>query len=347
MAINTSKKIKKISHNQVNIPSGADVSNVTATRNDVLPSKKFVDSNGNIHSGQMPIYTGVSSRTSNGTFSTANKYVTSDLTIRVDASHYIYRHLNPTIIRIDLRNVTMPYTMKLYIYQPSSGSRACYINWGDGADNSPTSVSSSFRDYKSHTYTTQGIHTIIITPQDQGDNRFLLDSSREEIDMMTFGTSGSTGIFGQTSSSHFTIPVSIYCGDSAWFKPYSLSYCDNIEVLDFTNMNSLMEQQVTSNTKYFTQDFLADNLCRNSIVWSLIIGSGINEFKSNCFRDTNVWNMVVIDARGTGISTTPITVGSQYTLPTVVGKILISHLRLDRYKSASYWSAKSSQMFGY
>lgn len=317
-----------------------DVSDTTAVAGDVLSGKDFYLADGTKSTGTIQSMAG-GTKTSNTTLATSGKYLTSDVIIRVNASNYIYRHLNPTIIRIDLRSVTMPYTLKLYFRQGDNGVSS-YINWGDGS--SPTSVSASFSDYKSHQYTTQAIYTIVVSPQSQNNNRFLLNNSAEQNDMITF----NEYMFGQSSNSHFTIPISIYCGDSAWFRPNSLSYCDNIEVLDFTNMNSLMEQQVTSNNKYFTQDLLAANMCRHSNISTLIIGSGVNRLGGGCFNGTTVFNIIVIDARGTGISTATITLDDNYSLPTTInGKILIKEFRLNAYKSASRWAAKSSIMYAY
>lgn len=317
-----------------------DVSDTTAIAGDVLSGKDFYLADGTKASGTIETYSGATTRTANGTFSTANKYLATNLTVNVNGASQIYRHLNPTIIRIDLRNVTMPYTMHIYIRQGGNG-RAFTMNWGDGSSPETISTSTSTQN-KTHQYTSQGIWTIVFSPTDQDKNRFLLTSSFEVQDMLTF----DSYMFGQSSNSHFAIPISIYCGDCTQFRSNALSFCDNIEVLDFTNRNSLLEKSVATSA-YYTQNTLATDLCRSSIIWTLIIGSGINEFKGNCFNGSQVWNMIIIDCRGAGISNTPITIPSSSTLPTINGKILINHLRLSRYKSASYWSEKSSYMFGY
>lgn len=343
MSINTSKKIKRVSYNQTDIPSGVDVSNVTATRDDTLLGKRIVDSNGNIHTGTIQTYTGVASRTSNGTFATANKYVTSDLTVNMNSADYIYRHLNPTIIRIDLRAITSTTSITIKIKQASSGAKAFTMNWGDGTQE--TISTSTSTQTKTHSYSVPGIYSIAFSPTNQNDNRFLLTNSDETKEILTF----DSYMFGQSSGSHFTYPVSIYCGDSTWFGGNSLSYCDYIEVLDFTKMNSLLERSSSGSIEsaYFTQDFLASDLCRFSTIWTLIIGNGINELKSGCFNNSVAWDIIIVDARGTGKSTAPITITSSSLPTTIYNKIHINHLRLSTYQNATNWSAKSSYMIGY
>lgn len=346
MSINTNKKIKKISYNQTNIPVETDLSNVSVTSADVLADKTFVDSSGNFHKGKMRVYNGTTTLTGRSqTIYTANTYLTSNISSSVSISNpasYLRRHLNPTIIRIDLRNVTLPYTMTIKLRNVSSKNpKEFKINWGDGSDSETISTSTSTQT-KTHSYTAYGVWTIVFTPTSQDYNRFYLGETPESSDMLTF----DQFMFGQSANSPFAIPISIYFGDCIGFRAEALSYCTAIETLDFANMNSLLEDY-SVRERYYTQKSLVDGLCRNSIIWTLIIGSGIGSFGSNCFNGTAIWNMVVIDARGTGLSTTPINVPNNNTLPTINGKILINHLRLDRYKQASYWSAKSSQMIGY
>lgn len=322
------------------IQTGTDVSDTTATAGDVLSGKDFYLADGSKTTGTIATYTGSTSRTSNGTFSTANKYLTSNLTVSVDGAGQIYRHLNPTIIRLNLTNASANTSITIKIKQFSSGGRAFTMNWGDGTQD--TISTSTSTQTKTHTYSLQGVYSIVFSPTNQSDNRFTLTNTDESADMLVF----DEYMFGQSSNSPFGYPVSIYCGDSTWFASNSLSYCTYIEVLSFENMSSLLEQ-TTPNQKYFTQDYLAEEMCKNSTIWTLILGNSVSELKGACFNGCTVWDMIIIDARGTGKSTAPITVASSTTLPTIVNKIHVNHLRLNSYQGASYWSAKSSQMIGY
>ena len=335
MAINTTKKIKRVSYNQIEIPSGADVSNANATINNVLGGKRFVDGNGNIQAGKIPTYTGVTSRTSNGTFSTTNMYLTSDLTVNVNGSGQIYRHANPTIIRVTTvnANTTIRIRYKTRIVH--------LFNWGDGSNASETDSDNSYT-YKEHTYSTAGTYNIIISPKTTGNNSWSLTSSNESNDLITF----NEYMFGQSSSSYFGLNVSIIVGDGAAFYRNALSYCSSISTLDLTNMNSLLENR--SKSTYYTFKTLPTELCRYSTIYHLVLGSGIRTLTESCFRYSTVYDMIILDARTDGYTTGVISISTANALPTTItGHIYIHNFKLNTYKNASYWSSKSSYMVGF
>lgn len=335
MIINTSKKIKKVSYNQVNIPSGVDVSNVTATKSDVLGGKLIVDNNGNIQTGTIQTYTDATSRTSNGTFSTANKYLTSDLTVNVNGSGQIYRHINPTIIRVTTinANTTIRINYKTKIIH--------LFNWGDGSSVSETNSNNSYT-YKSHTYSTAGTYNIIISPKTTGNNSWLLTDSNESNDLITF----DEYMFNQSPSSSFGLNVSIIVGDGVAFYRDALSYCSSISTLDLTNMNSLLENRSKGN--YYTFKTLPTYLCQYSTIYHLVLGSGIKTLTESCFRYSTVYDMIILDARTSGSNAGIISISTANALPTTItGHIYIHNFKLNTYKQASNWSSKSSYMIGY
>ena len=340
MSINTSKKIKKVSYNQVDVPSGADISNVDAVRSDVLIGKRMVDANGNIHTGSIPKMAG-GTKTSNTTLSTANKYLTSDVVISVNGAGQIYRHLNPTIIEVTTTSANEQISIKVERGDTNAVRTSFYLGWGDGS-NKESIATSNASTTLTHTYSTAGTYEIVLAPQTFTYNRWLLTSARESGTILYF----SSYTFGQSDASHFTKEIKIFMGDSVGFRDAAFGFCDNIKVLDFSNMNSLLEQ-TTPSANYYTQKDLPSTVFGVCNIGTLILGSGIKSIGSGCFVNSTVQNMIIKDARSSGGSTAVITATDQYSLPTITGKISINSVKISDYRSASYWSAKSSQMVEY
>ena len=337
MAINTTKKIKKVSYNQIEIPSGADVSNVNATRGDVLGGKRFVDENGNVQAGKILTYEGVTTRTSNGTFATANTYLATNLTVDVDGAGTIYRYLNPTIIEVTTTSSNESMSIKFSRASSSTNRVAFYLGWGDGSGKVAISTSNATTTL-SHTYSTAGTYEIVLAPQTYANNHLSLSSSKQNADILLF----SQDTFGQSDSSHFTKKIKIFAGDCVGFEQRAFGWCDNIEVLDLSNYNSLLDK---ANSTYYTQRAIPSYTFGVCNIGTLILGNSIFIIDDGAFVSSTVNNIIIKEVRSSGATTTPIVVGGPYALPaTLNGKISINSLRLSAYQNASYWALVSSKM---
>ena len=336
MAINTTKKIKKVSYNQTEIPSGVDVSNVNATRGDILGGKRFVDENGNVQAGKMLTYDGSTSRTTNGTFSTANRFLTTDLTVNVNAGNLIFRYINPTIIEITTTSSNESISIKFSRASSSSNRVEFYLGWGDGSSKA-TIPTSSATTTLSHTYSTAGTYEIVLAPTTYTNSRFYLAASKQNNDILLF----SQDTFGQSNSSHFTKKIKIIVGDCVGFEQRAFGWCDNIEVLDFSSWNSLLEKSDT----YYTQKAIPSYTFGVCNIGTLILGNSIFSIDDGAFVSSTVNNIIIKEPRSSGMNANPITAGGSNALPaTINGKISINTLKLNAYQNASYWSAFSSKM---
>lgn len=334
MTINTNKKIKKVSYNQVDIPSGVDVSNVTATRNDVLPSKKFIDSNGNIHTGQIQTMAG-GTKTSNQTISTANKYLTSDIVINVNPAGLTYRWINPTIIRV----TTTTSNQKIELWFSEIKSATLGINWGDAS--SRATVATGTNNQKAeHTYSTAGTYNIVLLPNNI--NRTTLSNSLEN-ESSGYYYRFDDLCFNQNNNNHFTPVIEIFLGDYAWFDSDAFSYCDNLKTLDFSNLNSLLEAPSGSYKKSYT----LPDIAKYSTISNLVLGTSIFALGSQCFRYSTINTIIIKDTRTTGSNTSIITYGSDAFTTGNITRILIPNQKLSNYKNGSGWSSMSSKMYAY
>lgn len=332
MAIDTTKKVKKITVDGASMPFSSVIDTNIQPEN-IKKDVTILGITGTLEEGITP--TGTKTITSNGTYDVTEYAIASVSVPSTTSDNTIPR--TPTLLYIKVNgSLVLPLN-----FSRVSGT----IDWGDG------SGVQELQSSMSHGYTATGNYIIKIRPsQTTGTLSYNSDNAQ-----IIFGTGSlfvKKNVFGENSAGQYSnVLYKVSLGASVFCKPYAFAHCINLSIdvnsfgVPYTYLGSGVSIENEINTAVFYNSHTG-TYTPDMEFNTLELSPNITRIGDRAF-DGSSYSTLIIKPSITDGSNGIIPLSFSTALPTGLTKIYVPTENLSAYQTATNWSNFASIMVAY